>query len=686
MKNLKPNHLIHESSPYLLQHAYNPVEWFSWGDDAFEKARKEDKPILVSIGYAACHWCHVMEHESFEDEATAKFMNTYFVNIKVDREERPDVDHIYMNACQLLTGAGGWPLNVFLTPELLPFSGGTYFPPKPGYGKPSWMEVLMYMKNIFTNERDKVEEQANMLKEHLVKMDDAFIAQINIPENEQIITTQKIASAVKNIQQQFDAVDGGFGSAPKFPGTMSLLFLLRNNYYTPDDAILNHVNLSLRKMMLGGIYDHVGGGFSRYTVDKKWMIPHFEKMLYDNALLVSLFSEAYRITGNIDYKETVDKTLQFVERELMHPDFGFYASYDADSEGVEGKFYTYNFSELENLFPDEIDFIKDVYAVTETGNWEHTNILFRKETDSELAQKYNTTETAIKSRLSAINQTLYNYRKNRIMPGLDDKIILSWNALMCSAFVQAFKATGNNHYREIAIKNIDFMLIAFADSTNVNALLHTYKNSVAKYPAFIEDYAALIQALIDVYEISGNDEYLIAAQNYTEHVIQYFVGADSLFYFTSKGQADVPYRSRDFYDNATPSGNAIMMQNLIRLSHLNGNANYRAHAEKMLVCLGDNMIKHANSFGCWLSGALTFVYPYAEIGVTGKNAFVLRDEILAFYYPHTIIQADNEGSLTYPLVAERFDTERNSIYLCRNNTCNLPVSTVQDFIEALNKF
>jgi len=686
MKNLQPNNLIHESSPYLLQHAYNPVEWFSWGDIAFEKARREDKPILVSIGYAACHWCHVMEHESFENEATAKFMNTYFVNIKVDREERPDVDHIYMNACQLLTGAGGWPLNVFLTPELLPFSGGTYFPPKPGYGKPSWMEVLMYMKNIFSNERDKVEEQAAMLKEHLIKMDDAFVAQIQIPQHEQIISIRKISSAIKNIQLQFDAIDGGFGSAPKFPGSMSLLFLLRNNFYAPDDAILNHINLSLQKMMLGGIYDHVGGGFSRYTVDKQWMIPHFEKMLYDNALLVSLFAEAYHITGNDDFKATVDKTLEFVERELMHPNFGFYASYDADSEGVEGKYYTYSFEELEDLFPNDIDFIKDVYTLTETGNWEHTNILFRKQTNSELAQKYNTTAIAIKSRLSAINQILFNYRNNRVKPALDDKIILSWNALMCSAFAHAFKATGNKHYKEIATKNLDFMLSAFADSNQENTLLHTYKNAMAKYPAFIEDYAGLIQALIDVYEVSSNVQYLIAAQNYTEHVMRNFAGTDALFYFTAKGQVDIPYRSRDFYDNATPSGNSIMMHNLLRLSHLTGNANYHLHAEKMLACLGDNMIKHGNSFGNWLSGALTFIYPYAEIGITGKNAFALRDEILTTYYPHTIIQADSQGDLTFPLVAERFDAAINSIFLCRNNTCNLPVTTVQDFKAALNKF
>jgi uncharacterized protein len=678
--------LANETSPYLLQHAKNPVEWFPWGEAAFEKARKEDKPILVSIGYAACHWCHVMEHESFEDEATAKFMNTYFVNIKVDREERPDVDHIYMNACQLLTGAGGWPLNMFLTPELLPFSGGTYFPPKPGYGKPSWMDVLMYMKNVFTNERDKVEEQAQLIKTHLIKMDNAFVDQLVLPEGKLIISKSDIQTAVQTMQHNFDSENGGFGGAPKFPGSMSLMMLLKYYYYEQDATILNHVTLSLDKMMLGGIFDQIGGGFARYTVDAQWMIPHFEKMLYDNALLVSLYAEAFRITGNDDYKQVIEKTLRFVERELMHPEGGFYASYDADSEGVEGKYYTFTVDEIKSVLGDETEFASTVYNLTAAGNWEHTNILFRNKTNTVAAVAMGLDVNTFNNKLDRVNQLLFEYRNNRIKPGLDDKIILSWNAMMCCAYVQAFKALGDEHYKQIVVAQLDFLLSAFNDTANEGALLHTYKNGVAKYPAFIEDYALMIQLLLDVYEITSDSNYLNKAIQYSTFVETQFMGADGLYYYTLKSQHDVPYRSKDFYDNATPSGNSVMANNVLRLSILTGEENYRQQAEKMLLLIKTNMLKHGTSFGNWLCAALQITYPVAEVGITGKAAFELRDAIFKIYYPQLIVMCDAAGNQTYPLVAGRYEASKNQIFLCRNNSCNLPVTTVQDFEQMLNKF
>lgn len=680
------NHLIHETSPYLLQHAHNPVEWFPWGDAAFKKAKDEDKPILVSIGYAACHWCHVMEHESFENPATAEFMNTYFVNIKVDREERPDVDHIYMNACQLLTGAGGWPLNVFLTPEKLPFSGGTYFPPKPAYGKPSWLDVLMYMKNIFANERDKVEEQAQLLKEHLLKMDNAFIDQTSIGITEKIFTKEEINTAVKSIEQQFDLINGGFGNAPKFPGAMTLLFLVRYNFFEPNEQIEKQIHLSLRKMMLGGIYDHLAGGFARYTVDSKWMIPHFEKMLYDNALLVSLYSEAYRASSNADYAHVVTQTLHFIETELMSSEYGFYASYDADSEGEEGKFYTFTQDELFEVLKDDFEFAKTVFNCTPTGNWEHTNILFRTQTDAEIAAAQQIDTEAVRTKLNSIEQRLLKYRNQRIKPGLDDKIILSWNAMMCAAFVQAYKALGNEHYRNVAVQNIEFILKAFTNKNKPGSLLHTYKNGTAKYPAFIEDYATCIQALLDVYGITGNDNYLEQAVQFTDYVKTHFAGGDGLYFYTEKNQADVPYRSKDFYDNATPSGNSVMVNNLLQLAILTGNQNYYADAEKMVAQLKINMLKHGTSFGNWLTSALTFIYPFAETAITGLDAENNRDVIYHYYYPHLIIQTDTTGEKKYPLLQSRFVKGENKIYLCQNQTCKLPVSNVQDFIELLNKF
>ena len=686
MQQQYSNHLIHESSPYLLQHAHNPVEWFPWGELAFEKARKEDKPILISIGYAACHWCHVMEHESFENVATAGFMNTYFVNIKVDREERPDLDHIYMNTCQLLTGAGGWPLNVFLTPELLPFSAGTYFPPKPGYGKPSWLDVLMYMKNVFTNERDKVEQQAQSIREHLFKMDQSFIEKINIPEGIALFTKEELITTVTQLKKQFDTEDGGFGSAPKFPGSMSLLFLLRVNFFHKDEAVQQHIHLSLNKMMFGGIYDHIGGGFARYTVDKKWMIPHFEKMLYDNALLISLYSEAYREQPNNNYKRVIENTLAFVEREWMTDEGGFYASYDADSEGVEGKFYTFTYNELQSILKENFALAEKVYQIKEDGNWEHTNILFRNKTNDEHAEEMGISVAELNKELDAINKQLFDYRENRIKPGLDNKIILSWNALMCSGYVQAYKALGNEHYKSIAIKNLEFMLSAFVDQQNAGVLLHTYSNGIAKYPAFIDDYAALICALLDVYEITNQNAYLTDAIQYTAYLQTAFKGADGMYFFTPQSQTDIPIRSKDFYDNATPCGNSIMVNNLIRLAVLTGNKNYYEQAETMLQLIKNSMLKYGNSFGNWLNAALTFVFPIAEIGITGNNAAALRDEVFGKYYPNSIIQIDEIGDSKFPLLENRYTHNQTQLFLCRNNTCALPVSNVQDFTELLNKF
>ncbi|MFI5170852.1 MAG: thioredoxin domain-containing protein [Chitinophagales bacterium] len=687
MNTASPNHLIHETSPYLLQHAYNPVEWFPWGDAAFEKAKKEDKPILVSIGYAACHWCHVMEHESFENEVTAKFMNTWFVNIKVDREERPDIDNIYMSACQILTGAGGWPLNIFLTPDLIPFSGGTYFPPKPGYGKPSWMEVLMYMKDVFSRERDKVEEQAATLSDHILKMDNAFVGEgLEIPEGENLFSKEDVVSIVRGLKNNFDNVEGGFGNAPKFPSTMNLLFLLRVNFFNSNIEIEDHIHLSLKKMMLGGIFDHAGGGFARYTVDRKWMVPHFEKMLYDNALLVLLYAEAFMATKNDDYRNVVIKTLKFLEDELMHADFGFYSSYDADSEGVEGKFYTFTKNEINQIFGNESDLVCKIYTITEEGNWEHTNILFRTKTDDAIAEELNISKNEFKLKLDQINQQLFNYRQKRVKPGLDDKIILSWNALTCSAFVQAFKATGIEHYREMAIKNMDFLIRAFGNKKQKGELFHTYKNGASKHPAFIEDYGAVIQALLDVYEISGNEKYLTEALDQNKFVLENFSDNNGLFYFTKKDQEDIPMRNKDFYDNATPSGNSLMVNNLLRLSVYTGNQEFTYHAFKMIALLKKAVLQYSASFGNLACAILKTVYPVAEVAILGAGAAGVKDMLIKHYYPHMVLQTDTTGNSDAPLLKNRFPEEGTFIYLCRNNTCNLPVSSLQDFIEALEEF
>ncbi len=687
MQEKKANHLIHENSPYLLQHAYNPVEWFAWGDDAFNKAKNEDKPILVSIGYAACHWCHVMEHESFENEETAKFMNTWFVNIKIDREERPDIDNIYMNACQILTGAGGWPLNIFLTPNLLPFSGGTYFPPKPGYGKPSWMEVLMYMKDVFTNSRDKVEQQAATLSDHILKMDNAFVSQLTeLPLPANVFSQDEIESAINGLQNNFDTIDGGFGSAPKFPGSMSLLFLCRTLFYMPNATIEKQLHLSLNKMLEGGIYDQIGGGFARYTVDKKWIIPHFEKMLYDNALLITVYAETYRAKKQKQYLQIIIETIDFLERELMSPEFGFYASYDADSEGVEGKYYTFSIEEINQIFIEDNAFVCRLYNIEQNGNWEHTNILFRTTNNEALASEFNLSLVDVEIKISAIKKRLLQYREKRIKPALDDKIILSWNALTCSAYVQAFKATNLLRYKTMAISNLNFLIAKFSDSEHPNQLFHTYKNNIAKHPAFIEDYAAYIQALLDVYEITSDIQYLEIAISCNKYVNAHFGDSDGLFFFTNKNQKDIPIRNKDFYDNATPSGNSIMLQNLIRLHIFTGNNELYQQSVRMISSLKVSMIKHGSSFGNWLTAALQFVYPIAEVVIMGKEAHEMADKVMQMYYPHLLMQFSKKENTDYPLLMGRYSEKATFIYLCKNNVCNLPVNSAEDLAEALKEF
>lgn len=678
------NQLQFETSPYLLQHAHNPVHWYPWSDEALQRAKAEDKPILVSIGYAACHWCHVMERESFEDADTAAFMNAHFINIKIDREERPDLDNIYMNACQILTGAGGWPLNVFLTPDQLPFSAGTYFPPKPGYGKPAWMEVLAYMNNVFVNERDRVEEQASKLAEHIVSMDQAFVQQITVPEGDKAFSRLDMDKAAQQMRNQFDLQDGGFGNAPKFPGTMSLKWLMRYAWYYKDADINAFVQQSLNAMHNGGIYDHVEGGFARYATDKKWMIPHFEKMLYDNALLISLYAESYRMTGNTEHKKVVDETMHFVLNQMSDAKGGFYASYDADSEGVEGKYYTFTTEELRSLLaPDQL-WALSYFNCTEIGNWEHTNILHTTSASKQIAAANGWDENTFAQQLQAVRSILAEARSRKIKPGLDNKIILGWNALMCSAAAEAFKATGNETYRTRAIENLQFLNITLADAEHPDRMYHAVTNEQVRNPAFLEDYAAFIQAAIDVYEITGEDAYLHIAKQKFDHVTKYFSGPNGMFFFTAQYQHDIPVRSAEYYDNATPSGNSMMAMNACRLFALTGAEKYNLQAREMLLNMRNSMTKYGTSFGNWLMAAFTFVEPYAEIAVSGPHANQLRDTLWQEYFPHTVMATDTNGSGAGTLLENRFDKDATRIFVCRNFACSAPVTTLQDFRQVLS--
>ncbi|HEX6168067.1 MAG TPA: thioredoxin domain-containing protein, partial [Chitinophagaceae bacterium] len=492
------NKLIDETSPYLLQHAHNPVNWFPWGDEALTQAKKENKPILVSIGYSACHWCHVMERESFEDQETASLMNEHFINIKIDREERPDLDHIYMDAVQAMTGSGGWPLNVFLTPDARPFYGGTYFPPKRAFNRPSWQEVLHGVKEAFTQRRNEIDAQAENLTEHLVQANAFGISSSG--END-VFTKEKVNEAFENIMKNADKKWGGFGKAPKFPQSFVIQYLLRFYHISENKEALQQALLSIDKMIDGGIYDQVGGGFARYSTDTEWLAPHFEKMLYDNALLLSIISEAYQITADNRYKEVIEETIQFVQRELMHPEGGFYAALDADSEGEEGKFYVWDHEEVMGLLQNDATLFCDFFDIKPNGNWEEKNILWRKKNEKLFSGEKNISLDELESVIQKGKKILLEKRNERIRPQTDDKILLGWNALMNTALSKAFAATGNESFKQIAVDNMQFLLNKFLKK-NTAEYFHSWKNNIAKQPAFLDDYAFLIQALIKLQEIT----------------------------------------------------------------------------------------------------------------------------------------------------------------------------------------
>ena len=690
------NHLINETSPYLLQHAHNPVDWYAWKPEAFERAKAENKPILVSIGYSTCHWCHVMERESFEDTGVAAMMNEYFINIKVDREERPDVDQIYMEACQVISGGGGWPLNCFLLPDGRPFFAGTYYPPQPAHGRPSWSQVLNNIANAFHNKRETVEGQANQLTEIIRNADKNYIkipdskfqnsnpqSSIFNPDTEGVFTTDLLDKIYGGMRERFDRVEGGFGGAPKFPSTMSIQFLLDYYFHTKNKEALEHAELSLKKMIQGGIYDQLGGGFSRYATDREWLIPHFEKMLYDNALLISVISDAYKLTKNDIYSETIEETLAFIEREMLHTNGGFYSAYDADSEGVEGKFYVWDKSEIEAILQEDASIFCAFYDITEGGNWEHHTILWRHKSYEEFANLTRMEVSVLKEKLEECRSKLLKIRSLRIKPGLDDKILLSWNVLMVSAYAKAFEATNRGGYRQRAIDGLEFVLTHFKNS-KTKGFYHTYKNGVAQYDAFLEDYAYLIEALLDVYTICFEKRYLTLAQTFIEDVLKnFFDKTDNLFYFTSEKQKDILLRKKDLYDNATPSGNSTMAKNLMRLGIMLDNENYKTLSINMLYGVLDVVKRYPSSFSKWASVVLSVVHAPYEIAVVGEKAFDTTQAINAMFLPNKILMASVKEDETLPLLRGREIADETLIYVCQNYTCRMPVKTIEEFKKVI---
>jgi uncharacterized protein YyaL (SSP411 family) len=674
-----PNHLIAETSPYLLQHAHNPVDWYPWSNEALQKAKDDDKPILVSIGYSACHWCHVMEKESFEDEQTARLMNEYFINIKVDREERPDLDHIYMEAVQAIAGNGGWPLNVFLTPDGKPFYGGTYFPPEKAFNRASWKDVLTGIHNLFTEKREQVEEQAEELTRHIGQT--VLIENILVTNNKEIFTWEQADIVYQNIMKQADKQWGGFGRAPKFPQTFIIKYLFRYYHYTKNEDALKQACISLDKMIYGGIYDQLVGGFARYSTDAEWLVPHFEKMLYDNALIVSALCDAWLLTGNKLYKETVEQTIDFIKRELTNEEGGFYSALDADSEGEEGKYYVWSFDEVIQILGKDAKLFGEFYNITPRGNWEHTNILRVLIPLDEFAKQKNIDEIQLKVTINNCREKLFQHRNKRIKPQLDDKILLGWNALTNIALCKASAAFGNDVYKEMAVSNFQFMWLRFA--TNEGFIHHTYKNGTAKYPGFLDDYAYLIKACIHLQEITSDQTYLHKALQLTKIVVDNFSeNKNEPFFYTGKFQTDVVVRKKEVYDSSTPSGNSVMAANLLYLSIVTDNKQWQHRALNLLSNLSEITIKYPTSFGNWACTLIDQAATINEIAIVGDGFERLRDELAKNFIPNKVLQCANKpGDNTFPLLLNKESSSQPLIYLCRNYTCQSPTKDVGVIVE-----
>ncbi len=639
------NDLIHESSPYLLQHAHNPVEWHPWSDEVLQKAQFEDKLLIISIGYAACHWCHVMEHESFEDSLVAKIMNDNFICIKVDREERPDVDDVYMTACQLASGRGcGWPLNAFALPDGRPVWAGTYFP------KDQWVNILNQFKKLKEEDYDKLKETADKITNGIKNFET-----IDMGDGTQSYTLETLEAVKDDFIAKIDFKDGGRQGAPKFPMPNNYEFLLQYSYMTGDQKAMEAVKITLDRMAKGGIYDQLGGGFARYSTDANWIAPHFEKMLYDNGQLVSLYSHAYQVTKNPLYKNIVTQTIDFVERELMNKDFGFYSSLDADSEGVEGKFYVWQAAEIDSIInnEDESKIYKDYYSIQKNGNWEHTNILVVN--DQFKSSKHNKTDSQISAIIASNNTKLMSTRDQRIRPGLDDKILTSWNGLMLKGYIDAYRAFGDERFLDTALKNAAFLA---KNSVQPNGSMNrNYKNGKSSINAFLDDYGTVIDAFTALYEVTFDIQWLDKAETLMQHVQKHFYNStDKMFYYTSDLDPALIARKMELSDNVIPASNSIMARNLYKLGTILYNQKMVDQAKQMLANMNKQVVQskqpsyYSNTFQCVDN----------EVFLGGKS----------------------EGKLE--LLKDKLQEERTMIYVCQNKVCKIPTEDTRKAIGLID--
>jgi uncharacterized protein YyaL (SSP411 family) len=675
MESQHTNRLVHETSPYLLQHAHNPVDWYPWGEEAFQKAKTENKPILLSIGYSACHWCHVMERESFEDDRIAALMNDLFVSIKVDREERPDLDEVYMNTVQMLTGRGGWPMTVFLTPEGKPFYGGTYFPPEDRHGVPGFPKILRGVANAYREKPGDVEKSVEQILAALRRMSGST-------ESQQSFSSDIIGQSAEQLSQAYDSDHGGFGTAPKFPNAGVYELFLRHYHHSRNGRFLEMVTHTLTKMAEGGIYDHLGGGFHRYSVDEKWLVPHFEKMLYDNAQLARIYAHAFYVTKDPFFRRVVEETIDYSLREMRAPEGGFYSTQDADSEDEEGKFFAWTPQEITHILGEESgDIFCRIYDVSEHGNFEGKNILHPILTLQQASKFFRRDLKDLETMIADAKQALFSEREKRVKPFRDEKVITSWNGLMLSALAEAIKISPKPTYLEAANQNLEFI---FAKLFRDGHLLHTYKDGQAKLLGYLDDYAFLTVGLLDFYEGTFDLSALERARRLADIMIsEFWDEKDSAFFYTGRSHEELISRTKPVFDGSIPSGNAMATQSLLRLYHFTARNEYLHRAEKVLRSYYNAMESQPFGFAHMLCALDYYLEKPKEIVIVGKredpSAAELITQIHSFYLPNkTLRLVGPQESLekVSPLLEGKTQINgRPTVYVCHNYTCSVPVTT-----------
>ena len=668
------NQLADAKSPYLRQHADNPVDWHEWGPEALQKAQDENKPLLISIGYAACHWCHVMEHESFMDSSVARMMNKHFIPIKIDREERPDIDQIYMNAAQMLTGRGGWPLNAFALPDGRPFYAGTYFPKK------QWLKVLNKMSQAYQNQRGKLEEQAAQLTQG-IKSQEVITAGLDSTGTFQPSTYEDIFATW---QSQIDYQKGGFSGAPKFPLPVGWEFLLQYHYLTGNPQALEAVEITLDKMARGGIYDQVGGGFARYSTDGRWFAPHFEKMLYDNGQLISLYAHAYKLSQKEEYARVIRETLNFVEREMTSPEGGFYSSLNADSEGEEGKFYVWTQEEITNtLAPKTAEKISDYYNLTTSGNWEEGhNILYRSQSVADYARENDLAPQEWKTNLDEARKKLLAQRSKRVRPSTDDKILTSWNALMMKGYIDAYLALGEESYLQTALKNARFLEKNMLQANG--ALWRNYKDGEAGIAAFLDDYALLAEAYLKLYQATLDKKWLELSRKLAEYAVAHFQNTESgMFYYTSDQAESLIARKMEISDNVIPASNSVMAHVLYKLGVFYYHKPYLKMARTMLKQVQPDMEEGGPYYANWGRLLGLMAYDPFEVAIMGEQSLAKNLSLQKEYLPTSLFMGGQTENL--PLLQQKLVDGQTRIYVCKNRVCKLPVQRVQKALDQLKK-